>query len=178
VYFEYVRTREATRLVPIFHHNAIDIVTLACLTAIVPWAFRTPEEAPLRHGAEWVGLARWLLRAGQEEQALRLMRRGVDSGLKDDLLFRTMWDIAVLEKRLCREDAAIAGFAELAACRNAYRVKALEELAKFYEHRERNYTMALDCTEQALAHGETEALRRRETRLKQRLARPVNRPLV
>src|SRR6202790_1745636 len=32
VYFEYLRTREAFKLVPIFHHNAIDILTLACLT--------------------------------------------------------------------------------------------------------------------------------------------------
>src|SRR5216683_8339048 len=29
VYFEYLRTREAARLLPIFHHNAIDILSLA-----------------------------------------------------------------------------------------------------------------------------------------------------
>ncbi len=39
VYFEYVRTHEIFRLLPVFHHNAIDILTLACLTAIVPRAF-------------------------------------------------------------------------------------------------------------------------------------------
>ena len=43
VYFEYLRSREARRLVPIFHHNAIDILTLACLTAIVPAAFRNTD---------------------------------------------------------------------------------------------------------------------------------------
>src|SRR5262249_11202186 len=58
VYFEYLRTREAFRLVPILHHNAIDILTLACLTAIVPLAFSDPESAPIRHGAEMLGLAR------------------------------------------------------------------------------------------------------------------------
>jgi hypothetical protein len=46
VYFEFLRTLEAFRVVPIFHHNAIDILSLACLTAIVPFAFRSPEEAP------------------------------------------------------------------------------------------------------------------------------------
>jgi len=60
-YFEYLRTKQAFRLVPIFHHNALDILSLACLTAIVPFAFRRPEEAALRHGADMVGLARWLL---------------------------------------------------------------------------------------------------------------------
>ena len=36
VYFEYLRTRQAARLLPVFQHNAIDILTLACLTGIVP----------------------------------------------------------------------------------------------------------------------------------------------
>ena len=35
-------------MVPIFHHNAIDILSLACLTAIVPFAFRAPEEVDVR----------------------------------------------------------------------------------------------------------------------------------
>src|SRR5437660_3869337 len=96
VYFEYLRTREAFKLLPIFHHNAIDILTLACLTGIVPWAFHSPETAQLSHGAEMVGLARWLRRAEQFENALALFRRGVERGLRDDLLFRTLWDIAAL----------------------------------------------------------------------------------
>src|SRR5579863_5404989 len=70
-YFEYLRTQQAFKLVPIFHHNAIDILSLACLTAIVPFAFRAPETAALRHGADLVGLARWLDRAERHEEALR-----------------------------------------------------------------------------------------------------------
>ena len=40
-----------------------------------------------------------------------------------------LWDIAATEKKLEREAAAVAVYTELAACRNAYRVRALEELA-------------------------------------------------
>ena len=98
-------------------------------------------------------------------------------GLPDDLLFRTMWDIALLEKRLGREDAALAGIADLAAVRNPYRVRALEELAKHYEHRERNYAMALEMTRNALALEDTPAIRRREERLKARVERPRSRRL-
>ncbi len=90
VYFEYLRTQQAFRLVPIFHHNAVDILTTACLTGIVPFAFREPNAAPLAHGTDLVGLARWLLKAGKCEQALELMRRAVEMGLPDDLLFRTL----------------------------------------------------------------------------------------
>jgi len=172
-YFGYLRTKRAFDLVPIFHHNAIDILSLACLTAIVPFAFRSPETAALRHGADFVGLARWLDRSGRHDEALSLLRRAVEMGLPDALLFRTMWDIAVMEKKLGRDDAALAAVTELAGVRNPYRVRALEALAKHYEHRERNYAMALEMVRAALGLEDSPAIRRREMRLKGRLERPL-----
>jgi uncharacterized protein len=174
-YFEFLRTQRAFEIVPIFHHNAIDILSLACLTAIVPFAFRSPEAAELRHGADLIGLARWVLQAGRAEEALRLFRRAVDMGLPDDLLFRTLWDIAAMEKRLGRADASLAVLTELATGRNPYRARALEGLAKHYEHRERNYAMALEMTGSARQLEDTPALRRREERLRARLDRPATR---
>ena len=100
VYFEYLRTREAARMLPVFQHNAIDILTLACLTGIVPYAFKDPGNAGFKHGAEMAGIARWLRQADELEQALALFRRAVDAGLPDDLLFRTLWDIGMLERKL------------------------------------------------------------------------------
>jgi uncharacterized protein YprB with RNaseH-like and TPR domain len=177
-YFEYLRTKQAFRLVPIFHHNALDILSLACLTAIVPFAFRQPEGAALRHGADLIGLARWLLQGGRQEEALRLFRRAVEMGLPDVLLFRTMWDIGLVEKRLGREDAALAAVTELTESRNPYRVRALEELAKHYEHRARDYAAALEMTSRALAIEDTPEMRRREERLKVRVDRPRPRRLA
>ncbi|MDQ6666029.1 MAG: ribonuclease H-like domain-containing protein, partial [Acidobacteriota bacterium] len=169
-YFEFIRTQRAFRLVPIFHHNAMDIVSLACLTAIVPEAFRSPEALTLRHGADLLGLARWLLQAGRMEQALTLLRRAVDLGLRDDLLFRALLDIGMLEKKLGREAAALAAFTDLAASPNPYRVRAFEELAKYYEHRERNYAMALEMTRTAREYGDSPEIQKREERLCARAA--------
>jgi tetratricopeptide (TPR) repeat protein len=112
------------------------------------------------------------VQAGRREEALSLFRRAVDMGLPDDLLFRTLWDIAATEKRLGRDEAALAAFAELAESRNPYRVRALEELAKHYEHRERNYALALETTRNALVLEGASALPRREERLKGRMERP------
>ena len=167
-YFGYLRTLRAFDLVPIFHHNALDILSLACLTAIVPLAFRSPENAGLRHGADMVGLGRWVERAGRGEEALRMFRRAVEMGLPDDLLFRTLWDIGTMEKKLGRADAAVASMTELAAQRNPYRVKALEALAKHYEHAERNYAMALEMTRAAMEIEVSPELERREGRLKKK----------
>ena len=65
VYFEYLRTRQAARMLPVFQHNATDILTLACLTGIVPYAFKDAAGTPLKHGAEMAGIARWLREAGR-----------------------------------------------------------------------------------------------------------------
>jgi uncharacterized protein YprB with RNaseH-like and TPR domain len=169
VYFEYLHTREAARLLPIFHHNAMDIVTLACLTGIVPFAFKDTGNAHLRNGSEMAGIARWLQQAGEHEQALKLFRRAIEAGLRDDLVFRTLWDLAALERKLGNGEAALAVWTDLAAARNPFRARALEELAKHYERRMKNYELALKATRTALEFDESPGLRKREARLLRRL---------
>ena len=103
VYFEYLRSHEARRLVPIFHHNAMDILTLACLTPIVAAAFRTTDSESLarvgvRRGEDLAGIARWLIAAQDYDQALELLKRAIEAGLPDSLLFRVLWDTALLKR--------------------------------------------------------------------------------
>ena len=172
LYFEYLRTRQAARMLPVFEHNATDILTLACLTGIVPYAFKDPASAPLRHGAEMAGIARWLREAGELEQALALFRRAIERGLPDHLLFRTLWDVGLLERKLGGD--ALIVWKDLAICKNPFRTKALEELAKHYEHELRDYAKALEFTRQALGFEESDDLRRREERLVRRSV-PVER---
>jgi hypothetical protein len=173
LYFEYLRTHRAARLLPVFHHNATDILTLACLTGIVPLAFKDPESLPFRHGSEMAGIARWLRQAGDFEQARVLFRRAIytdvpEASLPDDLLFRTLWDLAALERKLGAEEQAVAIWNDLAAGRNPFRVAALEELAKYYELRQKNPVLALEITRAALDHHDSPALRSREKRLVRR----------
>jgi uncharacterized protein YprB with RNaseH-like and TPR domain len=182
LYFEYLRTGRAARLLPVFHHNATDILTLACLTGIVPLAFKDPANLPFRHGAEIVGIARWLREAGDLEQARTLFRRAIDAGMPDDLMFRTLWDVAAIERKLGADGEAVTIWNDLAAVRNTFRIPALEELAKHYEHRQKDLARALETTRAALncmdeAHPNSSALRRREERLIRRTqtARPVKR---
>ena len=178
VYFEYLRAKEATQLAPIFHHNAIDILTLACLTAIVPAAFRQTDceslaRVGVKHGGELAGIGRWLMNSGELEQSLDLMKRSVDAGLPDHLLFRALWDMACIEKRLARPEASLHLLRELSSCKNEFRISALEELAKHYEHREPNLPLALNFTMQALSCGPSEPLARRRDRLSKKLAKVV-----
>ena len=172
LYFEYLRTGRAARLLPVFHHNATDVVTLACLTGIVPWAFKDPASAaaPMKHGSELLGIARWLRQSGDLAQARDLLVRAVDAGLGDPLLFQTLWDVSQIERRLGESASAVARLEELASARNPFCVRALEELAKHHEHHTRDYTRALDLTRSAIEHEDSPELRHREQRLLRRLS--------
>lgn len=168
MYFEYLRTQLAFRLIPVFHHNALDIVSLACLTGVIPVAFQDPENVPVRHGADLLGLARWLQMSGRMEEAHRLMRRAIELGLPDQHLWRALFEAGTLEKKLGLEYAALATFTDLSLSPNPYRVRAYDELAKHYEHREKNYAMALECVRAARMVEDSEARAARQRRLEKK----------
>ena len=63
LYFEYLRSGALDRLASVFYHNGLDILTLACLTGIVPYAFNGANTEQLKHPAEMAGIARWLRQA-------------------------------------------------------------------------------------------------------------------
>jgi uncharacterized protein YprB with RNaseH-like and TPR domain len=176
VYFEYLRYGEALRLVPIFHHNAIDILSLGCLTAIVPSAFRgaTPESLKtigLRRGEEYLGVARWLQTSGDHEKALGLFQHAVALGLPDGLLFKSLWEIGRLHRKTGQHGASVRILTELAECKNPCRANALAELAKHYEQRERKLEIALEFAHLAAVASPSEAAQKRVARLETRIAR-------
>jgi len=143
------------------------------LTAIIPAAFRHTDAESLsqvgvHRGEDLAGIGRWLASTNEHSAALEMFQRAVEAGLPDKLLFRTLWEIALLEKKLKRPQAAFQYFTELAGCRNEYRGAALEELAKYYEHKERNYASALECTRRALDYKMSASLRHRLERLERR----------
>jgi len=164
-YFEYLRTRRAHRLPPILQHNVLDIVSLACLTGVIPEAFRDPGNVRARHGVDLLGLARWLQMSGRLEEAHKLLRRAVDMGLPDQHLFGALYAAGLIEKKQGQLHAAVATFTDLSLSPNPFRVRAYEELARHYEHRERSFAMAVECVRAARQIADSDALRKRHERL-------------
>jgi uncharacterized protein YprB with RNaseH-like and TPR domain len=172
-YFEYLRSRRAFRLPPIFHHNVLDIVSLACLTGVIPDAFRDPANVRARHGMDLLGLARWLQVSGRLDEAHRLLRRAIDMGLPDEHLFASLYAAGLIEKKRGLLHAALATFADLSLSPNAFRARAYEELARHYEHRERSFGMAIECVRAARQITDSDALRKRHERLVNKCATPA-----
>jgi uncharacterized protein YprB with RNaseH-like and TPR domain len=181
-YLDYLQKRSLIRMRAVFEHNALDVLGLACLTAVIPGAFAQPE-IHTRHAAEMVSMGRWLLRAGKEEEALALFRKALFSidrtehyhrgRIPDEVVYRTLWDMALIERRNGQTSEAVTRWTELAGFANPHQIDALVELTKDSERREKNLDQALAWCEQALAiaPGE-EDLRRRRERLQKRHSRP------
>jgi tetratricopeptide (TPR) repeat protein len=145
-------------------------VSLACLTGVIPEAFRDPVNVRARHGTDLFGLARWLQTAGRLDEALGLLRRAIDLGMPDQHLFAAIFAAGLIEKKQGRLDAALATFTDLSLSPNPFRVRAYEELAMYYEHRERSFSMALECVRAARQIADSDGLRKRYERLRAKSA--------
>lgn len=176
LYFEFLRTRRAARLKPVLEHNALDILSLAFLAEIIPTVFADPLACHLTHAAELNGLARWLVGQGRLEEASELYRRAVTAATSDDLMFQALWERGLVEKKLERTSEALTIWTDLAATANAHRAAALIELAKHYEHHEKNIFMALECAAEAARLENSADIAHRLERLEGKLARRQRQP--
>ncbi len=169
-YFEFLRSRRGAALAPVFHHNALDVVSLACLTARTMEIYANPG-GTLQHGPDMLGLARWFRGSGEDGKALRLYRKAIHAGLAPTNLHNCLWETAQLERRIGNHDAKVELLRELAQVSPRHRAEALEALAKHYEHIDRDFMQALDLTRAAQRHAPSADLDHREARLLRRIAK-------
>lgn len=161
LYMNYLRSRDARSLVPVFTHNALDILSLACLTSVVGSVFVDPTHYQFRHGTECIGLGRWLMQAGRKEEALHLFRGAINGNIPEELLARTLWDIFQIERQSQRFDAARESLEQIIGFPNAHHAKAMEALSILFEHRLKDLSRAIHFARrlEELQPGEKSGLR-------------------
>lgn len=172
LYFGFLRTGDPSPLLGIFQHNALDILSLACITIIIPQAIQNPSAMRFRSGLEMLGLGKWLGKVKRLEEAAALYRRALQTVLPPEVEWRALWECAALEKKAGRLAMAAGLWSELTTVSNPFRQQAYEELAKYYERQEKNPNLALEMTRAALSLGPTAELNRRQARLEKRLGSP------
>ncbi|NLG96804.1 MAG: hypothetical protein GX491_05545 [Chloroflexi bacterium] len=146
IYFDYLRTGDARPLAGIFYHNALDILSLATLYGYVADLLAEPLTS-VQHGIDLAAIARMMEDMGRLEDAMFLYERSIDHDLPEDFFVRTVERYALLRRRQ-EEWSLAAQLWRKAAERGS--VNACIELAKYYEHRERNYLEALFWAKRAL----------------------------
>ena len=152
IYFDYLRTRSAKGLQPVFFHNALDIVTLAALTVEVGQAIAKAGDDENCDSRDLFSLSRVLERAGASELAKTTCQQALARGLPESVEPQALWHLAAQHKRERRYQEAVEVWMKVVHHGARYTVEAYEELAIYYEHRERDANKALEFAEAAFQH--------------------------
>jgi tetratricopeptide (TPR) repeat protein len=147
VYVDYLRTGDARALRRCFTHNLHDIVSLATLLTSLVHTITSPLTAGLTPG-QVASVARLYLNTGQHDHACRLLEVALEAATSPDRE-RIQTLLAATYRRLGHRDRALQHWRDLS--RGPAAPLALLELAKHYEHHERDIHTARRVVEEALA---------------------------
>ncbi|MFQ5810601.1 MAG: ribonuclease H-like domain-containing protein, partial [Armatimonadota bacterium] len=194
LYFEYLRRRHPGALPRVFDHNRQDILSLVVLTGWVARAFNEPERLSLS-AEEYVGLGR-LWEPWNRERAYQCYRAALELGLSSPERETLLLRLAALAKRGAQWEDACALWETAIAGMRRFDIRPWEELAKYYEHRGRDFSTAQQIVTEALGRAEgdgvppavLDSLSHRLVRLTRRLSQAAssrrlprtsfNRPLI
>lgn len=153
LYFDYLRLGDARPLKKVFYHNAMDVLSLVALLQHMALLLSDP----LQHGADYsldlLALGRLFEDLGDFEMATRLYLHGLNhedvhlQRLPEPALIGALCRLAALYRRQRRLSDAIRLWEAAAAHRHW---PACVELAKIYEHDQRDPQRALEWTEVAI----------------------------
>jgi uncharacterized protein YprB with RNaseH-like and TPR domain len=177
-YFRYQRSRDPSVLEGVFYHNLMDILSLATLTVHIDRVVSDPTCGLVDSPIDFFCIGKAHELGGDAELALfcyeEALRRGLNGDTRADCLTR----LAAIHKRERRYEASIQAWELLLDEGGRHALIGRVELAKYFEHVERDYVAAIDQVQHALLLAELfdsrwpEANRRD---LEHRLARLINR---
>jgi uncharacterized protein YprB with RNaseH-like and TPR domain len=149
LYFDYLRSGDATPLKGVFYHNAMDVVAMAALLSLTTGMLADPHGTDLEHGLDVVALAKLFEDLNRWDDAALLYERGLRIGLPEADFPAALRRLSTLQRRRGDMETAVKLWEQAAAEGHIY---AHVELAKYYEHTRRDYTSALRWTMSAMAH--------------------------
>jgi len=147
LYFDYLRSRDARPLKGVFYHNAMDVVAMAALLTHMTSILADPFSEMVEHGLDAVALAKLYEDMDQWDTAARLFERGLEMELPEADFWLTLQRLSHLQKRRGNLETAVRLWERAAGQGHVY---AHVEMAKYFEHRQRNYTEAEKWTKSAL----------------------------
>jgi len=188
IYFDYVRGGSPEGLVPVFHHNQMDLRGLAALSSRILSLLSDAENLG-QDGLELFGVSRICEKRGEHGRARKLYEKSIASFLPTETDRAARRSLARLAKREGDFDLACELWKNaLGNSRHGY--EAYEHLAIYYEHKARDPEQAREIVQQALnelhraiqtgdiAPGAYREIKAKFDRRMARLERKTRRPLL
>jgi len=148
IYFDYLRGGPHHRLVPVFHHNQMDLRGLAALSGRILSLFGDAENLG-QDGLELFGVSRVCEKRGENTRARKLYEKSIASVLPSETDRAARRSLARLAKR--EGDFSLAcDLWEGALGNSRHGYEAYEQLAIYYEHKARNPEQARQLVRRAI----------------------------
>ncbi|TDL82625.1 ribonuclease H-like domain-containing protein [Peribacillus frigoritolerans] len=140
LYFSFVQSQDPDHIEGVLIHNEIDILSLITLYTHLSYRILFPGVEAT--DTEQYEVARWLLSAGDQETAFDTFKSVADRSEAKE--FEAKFEMAMHLKKKKNLLEALPLFQSVAEGPSLkQKAKAAVELAKYYEHKEKNYEKAL-----------------------------------
>jgi hypothetical protein len=149
IYFDYLRYGITDPLRGVFYHNVQDILSLAALTALAGRVFEDPLHHGGEHGEDLYSLGRLYLHLGRSDRAEPALCAALDADLPGTLREKALFHLSFHYKRQARWEEAVDLW-QAAARENQGSLYPFVELAKYYEHRVKDYGRAEELVLRAI----------------------------
>jgi uncharacterized protein len=146
LYFDYLRTGDASPLAGVFYHNAMDVVAMAALLNHISEMTANPYEGRVQHGLDFIALGKLFEDLHHLEEAARLYERGLEFGLEEADFGVATKRLSILQKKRGDIDQALRLWEQAAGKGHIY---AHIELAKYYEHKKRDVKASMKWAKSA-----------------------------
>jgi uncharacterized protein YprB with RNaseH-like and TPR domain len=145
-YADYLRGGPAEPIATVLEHNALDLLALAALGAVLERMYRDPSS--VEHAADHLGLATAALAAGEQEAADRHLAQAWDAADGDERRIALHMGARAAARDGAREQARDLWLQILAS--EPDDPHAHLALAKHFEHREKDFDRALHHARRAV----------------------------
>ena len=150
LYYEYLRTKDARPLANVLYHNAQDILSLGLLLNVMADLLENPLQVSPKQGLDLIAVARMYEELNQWEIAVQLYEHSLANGnLPLPFYLDTIKRYANLYRKQERYEEALQLWIKAAEYQQP---EACVEIAKYFEHRQRDARRALDWVETALTY--------------------------
>ncbi len=156
LYFRYVRNRRFRAVIPVFEHNALDVLSLVTLTSHLCDLFGG-DGAP--SAEDRFALGRASQADGLDVQAVANYRAALEIGLTPALQHECEQRLSLLLRRMCRWSEAVALWEMVVARPQNRQLYPFIELAKYHERITRDFARATQLSHEAKALLERHHLR-------------------
>ncbi|MCM3652070.1 ribonuclease H-like domain-containing protein [Metabacillus litoralis] len=183
IYFQFVKEQHPSIITGVLKHNEIDVLSL--ITLYIHLSLKLLKTNHEANSAEHFEIARWLEYVGDKDAAFTAYQSLMEKGTNKEI--EAKFAVAHHYKKEKHWEKAVATWkAIIDSASNGVTVrKAAIELAKYYEHKEKNYQEALYFSEQVYtllqevelvsAHSEKNEIEKRINRLKRKYSNNIAR---